>query len=601
MLRRLCLLCLCFCLVFTFGCSANQQGESLPSEDGGATAPEGTADTPAPEGEPSAPADLFGERDLDGSYDAARSVAVTLSGDTAVSDSKSVGIQGSTVVLYEAETYVFSGTLEGQIVVNADKDAKVQVVLNGASVSSLAACALCVLSADTVFLTLADGTENALLGGSTAEEMDGSRADGAVFSKSGLTINGAGRLTVQSPAGHGIVSKDTLKITGGTLDVSSASHAVQVNDSVCVTGDTRLNLTAGKDAIHCENTEDGTLGFVYFEEGTLTAEAQGDGVSATSSVHVASGTMELVCGGGSENGTKTSSEQFGGFPGRGPGRPGAEQDSTQQDDATSMKGIKAGTELVISAGSLVINSADDALHSNGTLFVSGGTFELATGDDALHADTSLSVSGGSLTVTESYEGLEAQNLVVSGGEISIISRDDGLNAAGGTDSSGSTGGRDGMFGAPGHAGPGGAMGASDGSVVISGGTLYIQASGDGIDANGSVEISGGEIVVVGPSQGDTSVLDYGTTAVITGGTFFGSGALGMARSFSDSEQGVLAVNVGNQSAGTAVCLQDASGNTLLEHAPALSYSVVILSTPQMVFGESYTVVVGTDTATFAAS
>ena len=135
-------------------------------------------------------------------------------------------------------------------------------------------------------------------------------------------------------------------------------------------------------------------------------------------------------------------------------------------------------------------------------------------------------------------------------------------------------------------GGGGKFFSSDGTIVISGGTLYVNASGDGIDANGSVEMTGGSVTVAGPTQGDTSTLDYDTTATIAGGTFVGTGAAGMAQTFSDSQQGVLSVNVGNQSAGTTVSICDSQGNTV-------AFQVVIFSDPQLVSGETYTITVGT--------
>lgn len=211
-----------------------------------------------------------------------------------------------------------------------------------------------------------------------------------------------------------------------------------------------------------------------------------------------------------------------------------------------------------------------------------------------HADDTLDVTGGDIHITESYEGLEALNLNVSGGDIWLCASDDGLNAAGGTDSSGTTGGRDGMFGK-------GMPSASNGSIHISGGSIYVTASGDGIDANGSIEITGGYTVVCGPTQGDTATLDYDTSAVISGGTFIGTGALGMAQSFSESGQGVIAVNVGGQSEGTQIGLTDSSRNEILAYTPELSFSVFIYSSPDIVKGESYTVLIGSDSGTVTAN
>ena len=135
-------------------------------------------------------------------------------------------------------------------------------------------------------------------------------------------------------------------------------------------------------------------------------------------------------------------------------------------------------------------------------------------------------------------------------------------------------------------------GNSDGTIVISGGTLFIHASGDGIDANGSLEISGGDITIVGPDQGDTSTLDYDTSAVITGGTFFGTGASGMAQTFSDSEQGVIAIRTDSQSAGTTITISSEDETQICTAAPDEAFSMILFSSPELAAGETYTVSAG---------
>ena len=144
-------------------------------------------------------------------------------------------------------------------------------------------------------------------------------------------------------------------------------------------------------------------------------------------------------------------------------------------------------------------------------------------------------------------------------------------------------------------------GSSNGTLEISGGNLYIKASGDGIDANGTLTITGGYIVVCGPTQGDTATLDYDVSGTISGGTFIGTGAATMAQTFSASEQGVIALRTGNQAAGTLITLTGASGNAILSHAPELPFAVLILSSPEMVKGETYTVSIGTDSGDFTTS
>ena len=370
-------------------------------------------------------------------------------------------------------------------------------------------------------------------------------------------------------------------------------------------------------AIHCENSDDAAKGFVYISGGTIKAEAEGDGIAASAYMQIESGTIDLLVGGGSENGSKAHSDHFGGFMGGGPGGgrpggmgPGNSQTTETDENSTSMKGLKAANSMLISGGNITINSADDAIHSDVSLTINGGIFTIASGDDAIHAEDTLTVTAGKIDISESYEGLEALHIDVQGGDIKLVASDDGLNAAGGTDQSGTEGGRDGMFGGgpggmgggrPGGGGFGGMSGNSNGSIKISGGNLYINSSGDGLDANGTLEISGGYTVVVGPTQGDTATLDYDKSGIITGGTFIGTGAAGMAQSFSDSDQGVIALQVGNQSAGTQIILKDKGGKTILAHTPELNFAVVILSSPELVKGETYTITVGTQSGDFEAS
>ena len=557
-------------------------------------------------------ADMFTERDNKTEYDEAKAVTIKLNGTTATASSNSVKISGSKITITEEATYVVSGELaDGMLIVDAPDTAKLQIILNGANITSKTSAAFYILEADKVFVTLADGKTNTLANGGTFTAIDDNNIDGAVYSKQDLTFNGTGSLKVTSPAGHGVVCKDDLVITGGTYTVNSSSHGLDANDSIRITNAT-LNIDAGKDAIHAENTDDNSLGFIYIGGGTIKAEAEGDGIAAGAYMQIADGTIDLLVGGGSENGSKEHSDNFGGFMGGGHGggrpgevRPGSSQSSTTTTDesSTSMKGLKATSSMLISGGNFTINSADDSVHSDVSVIINGGTFTIASGDDAIHAEDTLTVTAGKIDISESYEGLEALHIDVQGGDIKLKASDDGLNAAGGTDQSGTTGGRDGMFGG-GKGGMGGGFGgmsSGNGSIVISGGNLYINSSGDGLDANGTLEISGGYTVVVGPTQGDTATLDYDKSATITGGTFIGTGAQGMAQTFSDSEQGVVAISVGNQSAGTKIFLKDKGGNTIIEHTPELNFAVVILSSPDIKKGETYTVTVGSKSGEFEAN
>lgn len=608
-------LLLVFALVLGLLAGCGKPGENLQITDGDSNTPGGN-DTGNVNSEPVAvdfsktDEDMFTNRDFKADYTENTGVRIQLNGSSATASSNSVKISGSTVTITEEATYILSGSLtDGMILVDAKDTAKLQIVLDGADITSKTSAALYIREADKVFVTLAEGKTNTLKNGGAFTAIDDNNIDGAVFSKQDLTFNGAGSLTVESPAGHGIVCKDDLVFTGGAYTVNSASHGLDANDSVRITSTTSLAIDAGKDGVHCENSDDASLGFIYISDGQMQIEAEGDGIAAGNYVQIEKGSFDLLIGGGSVNGSKASSDNFGGFMGgggHGGMRPGGMQSTATEESSTSMKGIKAANSLLISSGTFQINSADDAVHSDVSVTINGGTFEIASGDDAIHAEENLTVTAGAFRITESYEGLEALNIAVQGGEFQIVASDDGLNAAGGTDASGA-GGRDGMFGGGGgmfggghRGGPGGGMSSGNGSIVISGGNLYVKASGDGIDANGTLTISGGYTVVTGPTKGDTATLDYDRSATITGGTFIGTGASGMAQTFSQSEQGVVAVTVGNQNAGTSITLKDKNGKTIITHTPELSFAVVILSSPELVSGETYTITVGTQTGEFAA-
>ena len=274
-------------------------------------------------------------------------------------------------------------------------------------------------------------------------------------------------------------------------------------------------------------------------------------------------------------------------------------------------GLSANDMLAIADGEFNITSGEDSIHCDKNVLLQDGVYEIDAKDDAVHADETLLIDGGKINITNSYEGLEALDIEITGGEVQIVASDDGLNAAGGTDQSGFGGVGNDQFGGAGgrpggrpggHGGEFGGMqsGSSDGSIVISGGSLYIKASGDGIDANGTLEISGGSVTVCGPTQGDTATLDYDISATMNGGTFIGTGGRMMAQTFSDSKQGVFAVSVGNQEAGTTITLTDSSGNIVISYTPELPFAIVILSSPDIVKGETYTITVGEASGEFAA-
>ncbi|MBR6684500.1 MAG: carbohydrate-binding domain-containing protein, partial [Firmicutes bacterium] len=379
--------------------------------------------------------DMFTKRDSRVTYEDVQTT-IHLNGSSASCDSSNVHIEGSVITITDEGTYIVEGTLDdGMIIVDAEETDKPQIVLKGASINCSDSAPIYILEADKVFITLEADTENVLSNGGVFESIDENNMDAVIFSKQDLTLNGSGSLTVTSPAGHGIVSKDDLVMTGGSYVITSASHGVDANDSVRIVG-ASMNIAAGKDGIHAENTEDETKGFVYIENGGFDITAEGDGISAGAYMQIMDGTFNLLTGGGSVNAAKQTSDSWGMMGGGkgpggfgGPGGMGGHRTADTQTDSTSMKGMKAGGSLLINGGTMDVDSADDAIHANGSVVVNGGTFTIKTGDDAVHADEVLTVTNCDMTVSESYEGLEAQKIYVTGGDLHLVTTDDGINAA----------------------------------------------------------------------------------------------------------------------------------------------------------------------------
>ena len=569
---------------------------------------------------------MFTNRDKEVGYDEEKCVAITLSDDGGSCDNTSVAIDGQTITITEEGTYLLSGSLSnGSVVVATDENVKVRLIFNGVVINNDSSAAIYVQSADKVFITLVPDSENMLSNGGTYETVDDNNIDSVIFSKSDLTLNGSGSLTVTAKAGHGIVSKDDLVITGGTYAITAASQGLSGKDSIRIL-DGDFAITSGKDALHSENKDNAEKGFVYIAGGNFNLTASVDGISASGNMTLLDGTYTMTTGGGSENG---NDHQEGGPGGQGepgddmdnPGddmmtsgerpkgsrgemsdndqmmqpsdnsqdgtsadnRPTAPSDDQQPsgqmmeqpdksneevetEETTSTKGIKAKGNLIISGGTYTINAADDGIHSNSNITINGGTLAIVSGDDGVHADGQVIVNDGTITISESYEGIEGnEKVLIVGGQITLTSSDDGFNGD---------------------------------TIEISGGHTEIDAEGDGIDANGILTVSGGETYVSGPTGDGNGALDYETDAVITGGILVAAGSSGMAVNFgNNSTQGSVLVNMDRQEAGTDIVLTDASGTELINWQASKKYTSVVISCPGIAQGESYTLKAGTSKTT----
>ncbi len=486
------------------------------------------------------------------------------------SEAKTVADSEKTVKITAEGTYVVSGEHES-ITVSAPDTAKVRIILKNATVSNTSGPAIYIEKADKVFITAYKDTTNTLSDGTSyTGDFKDTNIDGAIFSKTDLTLNGEGTLNITGNCKCGAVSKDDLIICGLNLTVKSTGCALEGKDCVKIK-DAAITVSAGGDGIRSTNTEKSNNGFVYIETGNIDITSGNDGIQAATVLKAANGSIKITAGGGAAD-TKQNSG--------GRNMPGFGGSTQTTDDEESTKGLKAGSLILIDEGGFEVSSKDDSFHSNGDIEINGGSFTAAAGDDGFHADNNLIINGGSITVSQSYEGLEGQKVTVTGGNIDITASDDGINAAGSSSSS-STGGRTGNS-------------DSNSLITISGGYIVVNASGDGIDSNGNVAISGGTVLVSGPTDNGNGAFDYGGEATVSGGTVILCGSSGMAQGFSDkSEQASFMYTLDSSaSAGSSVALTDENGNVLASFIPAKQYNNVVISTPSLKNGSSYKLVIG---------
>ncbi|WP_299926928.1 carbohydrate-binding domain-containing protein [uncultured Nocardioides sp.] len=313
----------------------------------------------------------------DTAYDEADATAITLSGSGAESESDAVTVQDGTVTISTAGTYVLTGDLTGQVVVDSPGDGVVRLVLDDATITSETTAAIDVVDAESVVVVLADGSSNALADATTYADSSDDAPTGTLYSTADLTIGGTGSLTVTGNSNNGIVGKDGLVITGGTIDVTSVDDGILGKDYLVLSHGT-VTVDAVGDAFKSDNTEDAGAGFVLIEGGELTVTSQDDGIK---------GVQVLVSGG-------------------------------TVDVAGSTEALE-GSLIVIDGGDLELHSADDGINaasSDDSAATDGQPGGEMAADESLH----LYVNGGTLEVWASGDGLDSNgDAAITGGDITV--------------------------------------------------------------------------------------------------------------------------------------------------------------------------------------
>lgn len=459
---------------------------------------------------------------------------------TEVLDKENYIISSSILNITTGGDYKITGKCsECQIVIEQGID--VSLTINSIGIDNSKTCPFLISKKAKVNLIL-EG-ESSITDDELTEDSESFEGAGIKFKKSSsLTINGEGKLKVISNIKNGIKGgeKSSLTIDSGNLEITAVNNGLACDNLLTINGGS-INIISQGDGIKAEPDSDDSKseGTIKITGGEITINSQGDAIQAGYKLLITGGTFDIT----TFNGASAS-----GF----------------DEDTMSAKGLKCSTNehenitnvITISGGTFVFNTRDDAIHSDYNVTITGGNFQISTGDDGVHAEKYLILGEKNadnslidLKITKSYEGLEGAYIYIYSGKYSVISSDDGINAAGDTDESCSMGG--GNMGQGGRAfrnlqfpggnmggqgGPQGGFGGNDSMnskcfifyMNIYGGEIYINCESDGLDANGNITISGGNLEIWGmKSGGDGDPIDVDGTLTITGGTILAGGSQGM--------------------------------------------------------------------------
>ena len=493
---------------------------------------------------------------------------------------------GSIVTISASGTYILEGTLsDGQIIVDTEDEDEVRLIFNGIDLNCSTNAPLFIKEVEKATIVLASDTQNSITDSASYifDDPDEDEPDAALFSKSDLFIEGSGTLTIDANYNDALKSKDGLNIAGGILSISSVDDGIVGKDYIHIENGS-ITVDAEGDGFKSTEDEDEEKGYITIDNGSFNITSGADAIQAETNITISGGNFQLATGGGRT----------------------AVANLTEDDSA---KGIKASSGIVtLSGGTFNIDAADDAIHSNGNIQIDGGTFIIATGDDGYHADGEIVINSGTIDITASYEGIEGATITINGGDIHTVSSDDGINVAGGTDNDTT------MFGVsasmtsfpenddhftrptnPGFPGrPDNFIDSGDYHLYINDGTIVINADGDGIDSNGTIEMNGGLVIVNGPTNNGNGALDYDQSFAMNGGTLVAVGSSGMAQAPSiDSALNALLVNFRSSlSADTVIHIQDSLGENLMTFAPSKSYQSIVYASPNLITGETYSLYYG---------
>ncbi|MCR5508822.1 MAG: carbohydrate-binding domain-containing protein [Lachnospiraceae bacterium] len=456
----------------------------------------------------------FTENDLDDVWDTEDATVITLDGDTARIFGGGAYTDDGSVYIMNGGKYLISGSLtDGNIIVDAYDSSKVWIRFDNVDVCCSDDAALRINTADKVFLTLAEGSENSLSDGAEySSDALSDRTGGVIYSHEDLTINGKGSLDIRSEYMHGIECNDTLVIAGGKISISAVKDGINANDAV------------------------------NFTEAELSVSAGDDGINAGGSFLMTGGTIEI---------------------------------------SKCYEGIEAVT-IDIKDGDIDINCEDDGLNANGNTGTFGqmpGGMEPGSGNDrGQHEPPEGFMNGPGSKDWQGRAPLQWSENTEPSADTSADSE---------------------------------IVDVEDTWIHISGGNITVRnetgRDSDGLDSNGNIEISGGNIRVSLSGSGGNCALDWageaGGKCTVSGGTIVACGSSSMVEAIdaSSAQCSILCIPEETTGNSTQVLVKDEEGKMILEWEAPYAYTAVHLSSPDIKVGGTYTIEAGGQVETVTIS
>lgn len=395
---------------------------------------------------------VYIEEDIVATWDSTNATKIELRGNEVEITGEGALFEGGQITISKGGEFHITGDLtNGKIKIAANEQNTVKLILDNVSLTSDDNACIYAETARNVIIVLNNESVNSLTDNSayTSDEQNA-----VIFSRTDLALIGDGKLTIQANYKDGITSKDGLAIVSGNYEIEAIDDGIRGKDYLVVKDGT-YTIHSGGDAIKSDNEDEG-FGNIFITTGVFNITANADGIAAQSTLKIADGIFNINTSAGGND--------------------------------ISTKALKAGDLLYIEYGVFMLESVDDAVHSDYDILIVEGDFTIDTDDDGIHAEHDLVIENAAITINSSLEGIEGGYITVYDGTIDIKATDDGFNA---------TQGREVM--------------SDDGSqLTVKGGTITVNMSGrdvDAMDSNGDITITGGTVNLYFPTSGPSEALD----------------------------------------------------------------------------------------------